>query len=177
MTKVKINPGLASVMLVASIFAGWECLLLVTLLMFVFCEIDEKIQNVAIRVITFMAAYTIISWGWTIITSGIGVITGGITDVVAIINTYLDPVDQIETTKLLVPVTHIVNIADSVVDFLLLVSKLGFVISIFTFKAAKSNPILNKINEYVNKVLNYINGNVAVQQQPVQPQQPTQVQQ
>ena len=163
MGKVKINNNLAALMLVASIFGGWECLLLVTLLMFIFCEVDDKIQNVAIRVITFYVAYTIVSMGWSVIYSGVSTAEGAITNIVATINTYLDPAEAIETTKLIVPIKNILAIADSVMDLLFLIVKLGFVVSVFTFKPASTNPLTTKINEYVNKVLNYINGNVNVQ--------------
>lgn len=166
MTKVKMNSGLACAMLVASIFAGWEALLLVTLLMFIFVEIDEKIQNVAIRVITFYVGYTIVSMGWNLIYSCVDVVVDAIKNVVTIINTYVDPVDYVDASKIIVPVTSILSVIDSCVSVLLLLARLGFVVSVFTFKPSKTTPLSTKINEYVNKVLNYINGNINVQAAP-----------
>ena len=177
MTKVKMNSGLACAMLVASIFAGWEALLLVTLLMFIFVEVDEKIQNVAIRVITFYVGYTIVSMGWNLISLGVDFVVDAIKNVVDIINTYVDPVDYVNVNKIIVPVTSIFAIVDSGVSVLLLLARLGFVVSVFTFKPSKVTPLSTKINEYVNKVLNYINGNINVQPaQPAAPVQPTQQQ-
>jgi len=174
MAKVKINPGLACVILVASLFAGWECLLLVTLLMFIFCEVDERIKDVATKVITFYIGLSLVSLGWNIIVSGIKAITDAITSIVTIINTYRDPLDDIiSAAKIIAPVTNLMDIADSVVDLLLIIAKFGFIISVFTFKPEKSNPLSSKINEYVNKVLNYINGNTNVNNsQTSAPQQP-----
>lgn len=174
MAKVKINPGLACVMLVASLFAGWECLLLVTLLMFIFCEIDERIKSVATKVITFYVGLSIVSLGWSIIVSGVKALTDAITSIVAIINTYRDPLDDIvSAAKIIAPITNLMDIADSVVEVLLVVAKLGFIISVFTFKPEKSNPLSTKINEYVNKVLNFISGNGNTSSNtPHEPQQP-----
>ena len=44
MNKVKISSGLASVLLLACLFAGWQTMLLVALLMFVFCEVEDKVN-------------------------------------------------------------------------------------------------------------------------------------
>lgn len=184
MNKIKINTGLASIMIVASIFAGWQTLLLVVLLMFMFCEIDDKVKNVAIKVITFYVGFYIVYLGWDVVVVAANLLVKAISSLVATINTYLDPLDYLSVTKIIAPINFVIDIADGAVDILFIVVKLGFVISVLTGKTNKTNSLSKKINEYVAKALNYVNGVVVspvqpvqsqpVQQQPVQPVQPVQ---
>ncbi len=160
MNKIKINSGLASIMLVASLFAGWQTLLLITILMFGFCEVEERVKDVAVKVITFFVGFTIVSVGWDIIVNGIGVVTGGIDSLVDMINSYLDPIDVINANKLIAPIIALKNIASSIMSVLFMIVKLGFIISILTGKSGSKNVLSSKIDEYVNKALNYVSGNV-----------------
>lgn len=171
MNKIKMNTGLASIMLIASLFAGWQTLLLVTLFMFIFCEVEEKVKDVAVKVITFFVGYTIVTTGWNILMSGIGVATGGVTSVVSAINSYLDYADQLDATKLVGLISAGKSIVDGIVSIMFSLIKLGFVISVLTGQPSKKNSMSAKIDEYVNKALNYVSGNVAVNMNmnPAQP--------
>lgn len=71
--KIKINPGLASIVLVGAFFAGWQTLLTVIVFMFAFCEVDESAKNVAIKVVTFLVGITVVSVLWNILVDGVGV--------------------------------------------------------------------------------------------------------
>ncbi len=172
--KIKINPGLAGIILLACLFAGWQTLLLVVILMLLFCEVDDKIKSIITRVVTFYAAYAIVSTAWDLIVGGIDVVFGLINDLLETINSFLDYSDKIDFSSLnnyfLTPLSNIVDMADSVVSFLFLVVKFTFIVSTIQNKPTKENPITKKINEFVNKIVNYINGlefgNVA---QPVAP--------
>ena len=79
MNKYKINPGLASVILVAAFLAGGATLLTITALIFLFCEIDDRVEKTATRVITFFIGITIVTLGWNLLVQGIGIVTGLIT--------------------------------------------------------------------------------------------------
>jgi len=160
MNKMKLSSGLGSILLVASLFAGWQTLLLITILMFVFCEIEESVKDVAIKVITFFVGFTIVSIGWDIVINGVSAVTGGIDSLVGMINTYLDSIDYINANKLIAPIHAVKNIASSIMTVLFMVVKLGFIISILTGKSGNKNILSSKIDEYVNKALNYVSGNV-----------------
>lgn len=174
MNKIKLNTGLASIMLVASIFAGWQCLLLVTILLFAFCDVEEAVKNVAVSVITFYVGYTIVSVGWDVIVACINIVLNTITKFATTFNTYVDPIDYISVVKLTAPFEFILDVANSVVSVLLTIVKLGFVVAILTGKPAKKNVLSTKIQEYVTKAVNYVN---AAFSQPQAPQQPVQPQQ
>ncbi len=169
-SKVKINPGLASLIILASYLAGGATLLTVTVLIFLFCETDERVEITATRVITFFIGITIVSIGWELVVSGIGIVTDFIAKVFVCINGFLDYTDVIAYEKWLNPLTSIVTIADSVVALLLLLAKVTFVIAVLTNKPGSGNFITKKIDEYVAKALNFIGG--VMPQQPMPPQQP-----
>lgn len=184
--KIKLNTGLASIILVASLFAGWQTLLIVTILMFVFCDVEDRVKQVATAVITFYIGYYIVLTGWNIISAVVEAAIGAVQGLMTTINTYLDPTDLIAYTKVLAPINYIWGIIVDVVDILFNLVKLGFVIGVLTGRPGSNNPLSAKINEYVNKAINYVNGNIAAnqprpqaQQQPIQqqPQQPVQPQQ
>lgn len=180
MNKVKLNTGLASIMIVASIFAGWQTLLLVVLLMFLFCEVEDKVKDVATRVITFYVGYYIVSLGWDVIVSCANLVVRGISSFVATFNTYVDPVDYLVAAKITSPISLVVDIVSGAVSIMFTLVKIGFVISVLTGKPGSQNALVKKINEYVNQALNYVNGVVVnaqpanVNVAPVQPVQPTQ---
>lgn len=180
MNKYKINPGLAAVLLVASLFAGWGTLLLVALLMLIFCEFDEKTKGIMVRVVSFLVGLSLVSLAWDLIYDGIHLIVDSLDNLIATINSYLDYSNQINILKLeqylINPATNILSILNSIVNYLLTFAKFGFILAIVAGKPMKGNIITNKINEFVNKVINFINSiEFPVQpqpmQQPVQPQQ------
>ena len=77
MNKLKINNSLAAIILVASLFAGWQTMLLVVLLMLIFCELDDKIKNLATTVIAFLVGLTLISILWALIYDGVNLLLVG----------------------------------------------------------------------------------------------------
>ncbi len=166
MDKVKINSGLASIMIVASIFAGWQTLLLVVLLMFLFCDVEDKVKDVAIRVITFYVGYYIVSLGWDVIVNCANLVLRAINSFVTTFNSYVDSVDYLIATKITAPISLVIDIASGVVSIMFILVRIGFVISVLTNKPASQNTLVKKINEYVAKALNYVNG-VVVNSQTV----------
>lgn len=162
MNRIKINTGLASIILLASLFAGWQTLLLVTVLMFMFCEIDDKVRDVAVKVITFYVGYTIVTTGWSLIMSGVSVVTSGLDSLVDTLNLYLQGLDKIDIRTLTSTINNLKEIANSVVTLLFSIVKLGFIVAILSGKSPKSNGLISKIDEYVNKALNYVNGTMSV---------------
>lgn len=174
MTKVKINSGLMALMITASLFVGWQTLLLVTVLLFAFFEVEDSVKNVAIKVITFYIALAIVSAGWGLIVDGIKLVFSSINNVVLTIDSYLEEPIDISKLQLYVftPITNIVKIADEIISYLFILVKLGFVISVLTGKKQKDNVITNKINDFVNKALSFINNfNAPVMAQASEPVQ------
>lgn len=161
MSKGKVSTGIAAIMLIAGLFSGWQVLLLVTILLFAFCEVDDNVKNIAVKVITFYIGLTLVITAWGLIVDGIDLVFKSFDKIVATINSYLEYSNQINLDKLesyvITPASNILKIADDIASYLFVFVKFGFIISIFTGKNQKDNMITNKINNYVNKVLTYIN--------------------
>ncbi len=170
MNKLKINNSLAAIILVATLFAGWQTTLLVILLMLIFCELDDKIKNLTTTVIAFSVGLTLVSILWSLIYDGTNLLLNSLATIIDIINRYLSVGNKIDITsltlKFIEPVKSIFEIGNSGVDLLIMLTKFGFVISIFTGAAMKNNAFTRKVNEYINKALGFIN-NYGVNQAPV----------
>lgn len=169
MGKVKVNSGLASVIVLASLFAGWQTLLIVVALLLLFCDMDEKVKGIIVKVVSFYAALALVSLGWGLITDLVDLIIESLDKLIAVVNGYLDYANRIDITKLtayvLNPVSSLVDIADGIISYLLVFAKFAFIIAVLGNKQVKENPIIKKINEFVEKVVAFINnieiGNVA----------------
>ena len=159
MSKFKISSGLAAVVLLVSLFAGWSTLLLVTVLMLLFCEISEEVKKVMISVITFFAALTLFSMAWGIVVDGVSLVVNSLKSLIGIINTYLsNPINIFKLeTNVIHPVTTLVDLADNIVSYLVVLAKFGFVIAILSNRPMKENFVVKKINGYISKFVNYIN--------------------
>lgn len=161
MGKLKINSGLISLILVACLFSGWGTMLTVAILLLIFCEMDDKVRNIFVRVLSFFAAITLFSLLWDLITGGISLGINSIKDLVGVLNNYLDYTDQISLGKLdsyvFIPVQQIVGIADSVISYIIRFVEFGFIISLFLNKPGKPNFIIKKIEQYINSVINFVN--------------------
>lgn len=160
MNKLKINNGLAAIILLASLFAGWQTLLLAVILMLIFCEVNDKVRNLMVNVIAFLVGLTLISFAWSIISDGVSLVFKGIESIVNVINSYLSYTNQISITtlqtKFMSPVTTIISFLDSGVDYLLMLTKFLFVVSTLTGHAMKENPFGKKVSEYASKAVNYV---------------------
>lgn len=167
MTKTKIKTGFAALILVACMFAGWQTTLLVSVLLLIFCELDENAKNIMVGILAFTAGLALFTLCWSLIVDGIDVVTKSLTGVFDVINGFLDSSDKIDITDLqryiINPINQITDIADNIVSFLITFAKFGFIIAILTGKAAKKNFISEKINKYVDNFTNYFNKNNATE--------------
>lgn len=161
MEKAKIKPGIAALIVVATIFAGWEATLIVSALLLLFCEMDDKVKNILVKVLTFTAGLALFTLLWTLIVKGVDVFVDSINNFVNIINGYLEAENRIDMTDFnryfLTPVKSLTTIADSIVSFFLLFAKFAFVVAVISGKQMKNNFFFDKINGYVNKFVGYFN--------------------
>lgn len=161
MGKVKINNNLAALMLVASIFAGWGTLMIVTILMIIFCDLNDKIKPLIIKVVSFMAGITLILLGWDLVSNGIDLIFKLFNNIISIINSYLSYSNKIDLVefqgKFVVPVTTVVASIGLIIKYLVTFSKFGFIIAIISGKAMKENAWTKKVNQYVSRFTNFAN--------------------
>jgi len=176
--KIKLNPGVASIILVAAFLLGGTSLFTVSVFFLCFCEIDDKIQNTFVRVFTFFVGLTIVTIGWDLIVSGLNLIVGFADTVFVTINGFLDPADVIDYAKFITPITSFIGLADKFIALLIGLAKVAFVVAILTNKKGSSNFVSKKIEEYVSKAIAWVQNltapvapTQAAPAQPVAPQQ------
>lgn len=161
MGKVKINNNVAALMIVVSIFAGFETLLIVTALMAIFCDMNDKIKPLIIKVISFMAGLALISLGWKLISNGVDLVFNLFENIIKIINSYLSYSSKINITdfetKFVNPVKIIVSSIGTIISYLILVFKFGFIISVVSGKAMKETAWTKKVNKFISKFVNFSN--------------------
>lgn len=158
MEDTKVNNGLLAVILIASMFAGWQTVLLVAVLLLVFGKINDGTKKMMITIITFLAGVALFNLFWDLIVSGVGVLTNSLTGVIEIINSYLDePINILKFQQyFLSPLTGLLSIADRIVDYAILAIKFTFIVSLLTSKKMSENFLFKKINEYVTKFTDYL---------------------
>lgn len=161
MGKVKVNSGLASIIVLASLFSGWQTLLIVVALLLLFCDIDDKVKGTIVKVVSFYAAIALVSLGWGLITDLVDLVIDSLNKLIGVVNGYLDYSNRIDISKLtlyvLNPINSLVDIADGIISYLLVFAKFAFIIATLGNKQVKENPVVKKINEFVAKVVTYIN--------------------
>ena len=159
MNKVKIKTDLASIIVVACLFGGWQTMLLIPLLILIFCEVDDKVKDVMVKVIAFSIGVAIVRLGWSVIYSSGNLLTSALTEIISSTASTLKLFSIYKVNSYVVsPISKVLSYADRIVSILLSVTELLYVLSILTNKPAKSNPISNFVNKQVTKVINYMNG-------------------
>ena len=121
---------LFSLILLVSIFAGWQVMLLVAILLLLFGKVEEPVKKMAIAVITFAAGLALFNLFWELISSGISLVISGITSLITFFNSYLDsPISILNLQR------YLFNPIQVVVAFLDLAIKYGVM--------AKSSKLLS----------------------------------
>ena len=160
MNKLKVSTGLASLVLIASIFAGLGTMLTVIALLLLFCEVDN-VKGVIVRVLSFYLGLVLFTTLWGLFVDGYGLVCSTLDGFINnVINSYLDkPVSILKLHKyLLDPVKSIISICDNIVDFFVVFIKFGFVVSFLEGKVAKENFISKFVNKFVDKAVAFVNG-------------------
>ena len=155
MQKMKMNPNLASVLLVVGLFAGWTYLIWVLLFIFLFVDEDKTIKSMIIRVISLLVACLLLEYGWELIEIVINFIKESIYslfDIILLIN------DEFEIPKFFLILFEKVipiftDLISMLVNLIVLITKLIFIINILSNKYFK--PII-PLNKFFDMVFNFI---------------------
>lgn len=172
MKKFKINSNLLALLVVISLFSGWEYMIIVTAFIWCFCECSQNLKNLTIRAIAIYGGCYLFATLWNLIDGGFGLGVDGLTKFFTILGSYSNSVQMpIELTKYLItPLSAIMDFLGSVVAFIILLVKFRFVVSIITNKPMTG--VFSKIQEYINYFVNFANSNL-YEDNPQPVQQPT----
>ena len=170
-----------SLILIVSIFAGWQAMLLVSALLLIFGKVDEDVKKVIITVICFAAGIALFNVFWDLITDGVALVIKAVETIVDFLNSYLDkPIMLLKLRQYLFnPIEIVLGFLTSALSYAITFMRFCFIIALLAGKTMKSNFIFDKISGFVDKFTNFANGiynNQNVQMtQPVQNVQTAQV--
>jgi len=173
MKKVKVSANILSLLILISLFIGWEYILILTAFIWCFCDTSQNIKNLTIRAIAVYAACYLFTMAWSLVSDGYGLGVEAVEGLFQILASW--GVDVLEATAnitkyVLSPLGVVVSLLGNVVSFLVLFAKFKFVYSIVTNKPMTG--IFGKIQQYINYFVNFATSNLyedqQVQQQPQQ---------
>lgn len=164
MKKFKINANILALLMLVSLFAGWGYMIIVTAFIWCFCECGQNLKNLTISALAIYAGCHVFSLLWSIVQGwcylGIDALEGFLE---VALNWEIIKLDTVaDLTKIIDPIKLIVDLFDSLVVILILLTKFRFVISIIT-----NRPMIGafrKIQEYINYFINFANSNLYEEQ-------------
>lgn len=187
MKKFKINANFLALLVIISLFAGWEYMIVVTAFIWCFCESSQNLKNLTVSAIAIFAGCHVFLWLWDVVESIYSIGIDSLTGLITIIGNYgVDVLElSVKLDQYLVNTLDIImEILTKVIYLLVLLTKFKFVVSIVSNKPMTG--AFSKIQEYINYFINFANSNLYEEQQypqqqvqqPVQPEQqyPQQVQ-
>ncbi len=176
MSKYKVNHTIAAILLIASFFASWQTMVLLGALLFIFCEMEDRLKNLTVSLISFSIGLKLVEIFWGIIYSASNLIPEILEKLVGIINYYLDPYDAISLTKfqlyVINPIADLFDIGNSIFDYLVIIASFVFITSLLIGVNKKGFVIDKLITKYVNNVIRCVTQFGTPQVAPVMQQQP-----
>lgn len=158
MNKIKLNSGIAALILIVSFLTGWGTFVTALVLMLLFAEVDEKTESLAARLGTFIVGYLLFSLIWSVIDSAATLIIKDVGSLADGVNLLVEKIAHKYSSDYFTgPATTVWNTIDSIVTILMMLTKFGFVVAVLSNKPESNNFIAKKIRNYVNMVFSFIN--------------------
>lgn len=159
MKKFKINANFLALLILISLFAGWEYIILVTAFIWLFTEENKKLRDLSIKAIAIYGACVLFSMAWTLISGAIDLGSEGILTVFKVLNSYNSDIVATDIQRyFLIPVGYVVTYIGLLVSFLILFVKFSFIRSVIMNKPMLG--LFGKLDEYVNNFTKFANANI-----------------
>lgn len=152
MLKIKKQNGLISIIILSSIFFNYLPII-ICLAILIFCEIDEKLNNILTRILSFYITYLIIYFSWNLIIIGINTLNDFILNTINFISTLIDIniLKEINyESNIYIQIKQLSNIINNIIIMVLEILKITYVINILNNKLPKNKFINNQINKKIN---------------------------
>ncbi len=159
MKKLKVNENILALMLLASFFAGWQVFVLAVAFIWGFCEMNDSLKSLSIKVGVVLGAVEILYLGWDVIVALKDLVLGGLKNVFDMLVSFGVTEELTYNTGryLFNPVNYIFAIAESFVIFAALYVKLRFVLA--TVKNEELRGALAPVQSLINKMNNFVYNN------------------
>ena len=158
MKKLKVNANLLALLLMISLFAGWEYILLVSAFIWICTEDNKAIRDLTIKAIAIYGACVLFSMAWSLISGLVDLGSEGIITIFKVLNSYNSDIVATDLQRyFLLPLSYIVTYIGMLVTFVILLVKFNFIRSVIMNKPMFG--LFGKLNEYVNGFVRFANGN------------------
>ena len=158
MGKLKVNRGVLALLVIVSMFVGWQTSLLIALFVLIFTDLDEFSKNLLVDVMAFLGGISLIQLFVSLLTGGFQLIHTLVTNFIGFINSFSS--DFIIATGIeryfFNPITLILSSVDSIVSFVIIVLKLVFVLALLKNKSFDDNGILKMLKSVAKKFIDYV---------------------
>ncbi len=136
MKKLKVNENILALAMFASLFAGWQAMVLVLLFIWAFCEAGNSLQKLTVKVVSVFGAIAIIELGWMLIVQGVDATMGGLNKFFQMLVSWgVDSSLVLNADRYaFTPITLLLSIFESVLKLLLLIVKVKFIFSVLANK-------------------------------------------
>ena len=160
MKKFKVNANLLALLVIISLFAGWEYMIVVTAFIWCFCESSKNVRNLTIQALAIYGGCYLFTTLWSLIQSGYGLGVDALEGFFGIIGSYSSNVTMPAelNTYLLTPISIVMSFLSGVVSFIVVLVKFKFVLSVVSNKPMTG--VFSKIQEYINYFVNFANSNI-----------------
>ena len=160
MKKFKLNSNLLALLVIISLFSGWEYMIIVTAFIWCFCESSQNLKNLTISAIAVYGGCYLFSVLWGLIYSGFDIGVDALKGFFEIIGSYSTSVSMpVEITEYIInPLTVIMDLLQTIVTFIIILVKFKFVVSIITNRPMSG--VFSKIQQYINYFVNFANSNL-----------------
>lgn len=159
MKKFKINENLLALLMFGSMFAGWQYLIIVAAFIWVFCEAGKSLKDLTVKVLALFGACAVTYLAWDVVTQGIDAIFGGLKHFFEMLVSWGVDSDLVYNTDqyLFTPINKVVEIADSLLTFVVLLVKFKFIYSVISNKEMKG--AFFPVQHFLDKILVFANNN------------------
>ncbi len=156
MKKLKVNENILALAMFASLFAGWQVMVVVLLFVWAFCEAGNSLQKLTVKTISVFGAIAVVSLCWSLIVQGVDATMGGLNKFFQMLVSWgVDGSLVLNANKYaFTPIELLISIFESILNLILLIVKVRFIFSILTNKNYNGiwpvRKIAEKIEEFAN---------------------------
>lgn len=156
MEKIKVNSKVASLLVLAGLFAGWQYMLLVTAFVLIFCFKDEDLKKLTIKVLVIMAACSLFGKFWDLIEYGYSLGVEGINGIFGILGA-INPAIHTPywiTQYIFEPLEIIIHFLGSGVAFIILLIQFNFILATITGRRMPKAFVI--VDDYMTKFSDFV---------------------
>lgn len=154
MEKIKISGSIMALLMLVTLFTEWKYMIIVAASIWLLCNNNERLKNLAVKVVSIAAACSLISMIWDLISGWIGVGVSSLNEIPLIFAKMGIIINFGWLISFASIITGVLAILTTVVGLLILTAKIKFIISIIANKPLTG--LFKKIEEFLDQFTNFV---------------------